>query len=355
MSFLQSVVDVNDDVAVGMPVAKESISDLAEYEVNMEPDKLPDAAFALNLITKTGSVIRKYPIKTKDDTSVSRWYFTKVAEKHLPDQVRKVAATFIKVACKAHGIGTTGVIERWADGELEDNAVNLTEIDTSTPAPRPNLSDSDYALIMDTGARKYPINTPKLVKTAATYFRQNWKHIEPSWRNQMADNITKKAADMGIEISVDDAEFLEKYATGRYSNVLNVAISERKNALQNDDMAVRTLDLLFEKRASMQPSRFAQSLETFDRMHGLNDYWDSTIIDPYQSTFGGIPIERPIYVQGHAVYRDKIAALASDEKVLKMHFNPDFVAEFRKNPIETFQTLQSPDQQLMLALMNEKE
>lgn len=355
MSFLQSVVDANDDVAVGMPMGRDSIADLAEYEINMEPDNLPDAAFALNLITKTGSVIRKYPIQTSDDAALSRWYFTKVAEKHLPEQVRKVAATFIKVACKAHGIGTTGVIEKWADAEIEDNAVKLAEIDTTAPAPKVRLAGSDFALITDTGDRKYPINTPKLVKTAAAYFRENWKQIEPSWRNQMADNITKKAAEMEVEISVDDAEFLEKYATGRYSNVLNVAITERKSALQNDAMAVRTLDLLFEKRASMEPSRFAQSLETFDRMHGLNDYWDSTIIDPYQATFGGIPIEKPIYVQGHAVYRDKIAALATDEKVLKMHFNPDFVAEFQKKPVETFQALQSPDQELMLALMNEKE
>lgn len=355
MSFLQSVVDANDDVAVGMPIGKESIHDLAEYEIDMEPDSLPDAAFALNLITKTGSVIRKYPIKTRDDAALSRWYFTKVAEGSLPEPVRKVAATFIKVACSAHGIGTTGVIEKWADPEIKDNAVKLAEIDASVPAPRTRLANDDYALITDTGARKYPINTEKLVKTAAAYFRENWKQIEPAWRNQMADNITKKAADMEVEIGVDDAEFLEKYATGRYSNVLKVAISERKSALQNDDMAVRTLDLLFEKRASMEPSRFAQSLETFDRMHGLNDYWDATIIDPYQATFGGIPIEKPIYVQGHAVYRDKIAALASDEKVLKMHFNPDFVTEFQKNPIENFQLLASPDQQLMLSLMKEKE
>ena len=118
-------------------------------------------------------------------------------------------------------------------------------------------------------------------------------------------------------------------------------------------MAVQVLDNLFEKRASLEPLEFARSLENFDQLYGLNDYWDSTIIDPYQSTFGGVKIEKPIYVAGRAISRDKIAALATDD-ALKHHFNPNFVEEFRKNPIEVFQKLASPDKHLMLALIDEK-
>lgn len=355
MSFMQGIIDAQDDIAAGAPMAREDTGYLRNLEVNMEPDKLPDSAFALNLITKTGSVIRKYPILTPDDTALSVWYFTKVAQERLPEKVRRIAATFLKAACEAHGVSPTGMIHRWADPAIKDNSVVLGETDTGIPTPHVKLANDDYALITDSGEKKYPINTPILVKTAARYFRENWKQITPAWRHQMADNITKKAGALSVEIPVEDAQVLEKYASGRYSNVLHVAINERKNALQHDDMAVQILDALFEKRARMEPAKFAQSLETFDQMYGLSDYWDSTIIDPYQSTFGGIKVEKPIYVAGRAVYRDKIAALATDEKVLKHHFNSDFVEQFRKAPIEVFQKLATPDQELMLVLIDEKE
>lgn len=355
MSFMQGIIDANDDVAAGAPMARENVAYLRQLEVNMEPEKLPDSAFALNLITKTGSVIRKYPIQTPHDTALSVWYFTKVAEERLPEEIRKVAATFLKAACEAHGVSPTGMIHQWADAAIKDNSIVLANASTNVPVPRVKLAHDDYALITDSGQKKYPINTPNLVKTAAKYFRENWKQITPAWRHQMADNITKKAGALGVEVPVEDAEILEKYASGRYSNILHVAINERKNALQHDDVAVQTLDALFEKRASMEPAKFAQSLETFDQMYGLNEYWDSTIIDPYQSTFGGIKVEKPIYVLGRPVYRDKIAALATDEKVLKHHFNADFVEQFRAAPIEVFQKLATPDQELMLVLIDEKE
>jgi hypothetical protein len=105
----------------------------------------------------------------------------------------------------------------------------------------------------------------------------------------------------------------------------------------------------------MQPGKFATSLEAFDQMHGLDQHWDSTIIDPYQSTFGGIKVDRPIYAAGRAIDREKIAALATDEETLKHHFNSDFVEAFRGDPVEVFQKLATPDQELMLVLIDEKE
>ncbi len=352
MGFMHGIIDANDDIAAGAPLARTDVEYLRQFEINMEPDNLPDAAFALNLITKTGSVIRKYPIKTPGDTALSVWYFTKVAQERLPKEVKKVAATFIQAACEAHKVSPTGMVRQWADPEIKDNSIQLDQVDSNVVS-QVKLGEEDYALKTDSGL-KYPINTPNLVKTAASYFRENWKQITPAWRHQMADKITKKAASFDVKIPVEDAEILEKYASGRYSNILHLAINERRNALQNDDMAVQVLDNLFEKRASMEPGKFAQALENFDQLYGLNDYWDSTIIDPYQSTFGGVKIEKPIYAAGRAISRDKIAALATDD-ALKHHFHPDFVEEFRKNPIEVFQKLASPDKHLMLALMDEKD
>ena len=208
MGFIQGIIDANDDIAAGAPLARTDAEYLSKFEINMEPEGLPDSAFALNLITKTGSVIRKYPIKTPGDTALSVWYFTKVAQERLPKEVKRVAATFIKAACEVHKVSPSGMVSQWADPEVKDNSIQLDQVDSNVVS-HVKLGEEDYALKTDSGL-KYPINTPNLVKTAAAYFRENWKQITPAWRHQMADKITKKAGEFSVEIPVEDAEILEK-------------------------------------------------------------------------------------------------------------------------------------------------
>lgn len=353
MSFLQKIIDVNDDLASGFKLAKAEMKKLAKYQVNTEPHELPDAVFGLNVITKTGGVVRKFPLKTADDTALSVWYFTKVADESLPRPAREVAATFIKAACDHHNVSPTGKVLLYSNDDIKDNAIKLADVE-NMPTKEYVLKDSDFALIID-GERKYPINTGERVKVAAAYFRDNWKLITPSWRNQMAENITKKAAELEVNIPHEDVEVLGQYASDRYSNILKIAIAERKNALRHDDNGYSlVLDKLMEKRASMKPLEFARGLEAFDQMTGLDQHWDSTIIDPYQSAMGGVRISEPIYVRGKAISREKIAALATNEDSLIKHFNSDFVSEFQKQPVEIFESLPTPDQELMVTLIEEK-
>lgn len=350
MSFTNSVLDVYDDLAAGLPIAKDDRKKLASLNINPDPHDLPDSAFALNAITKEGQVIRKFPIKTPDDTRLSVYYFTKVAEEKLPPEARAITATFLKVACEHHGVSSTGRIDGYFDENISENSIKLADIDKWRHEPE--VPENDFALTTEDGKKKYPINTPERVKTAAAYFRENHKLMSPAYRHQMADNITKKAAELGVEFPHEDVESLDKYASDRYSNVLEVAVGERRTALQNDPSAQITLDKLMEKRASMEPIKFARALEMFDLHSGLDQHWDRTIIDPYQSTFGGMKIAHPIYKFGKAISREKIAALATSD-ALQKHFDPNFIAEFQKDPAEVFESLPSPDQRLMVSLMEE--
>lgn len=350
MSFINDVLDVYDDLAAGLAIGKSEIAKLGSKNVTPDVHLLPDSVFALNILTKEGSLIRKYPLKTPDDTALSVFYFTKLAEDKLPENARKVAATFIKAACEYHKVSPTGVILKYADSDIKDNVVKLSDIDGWSPEE--NLQTDDYALITDDGTAKYPINNSERVKIAASYFRENYKLLAPNWRHQMAENITKKAAEFSVEIPHEDGTILEKYASDRYSNILQIAVNERLDALQNNPEGQTTLQKLVEKRASMKPIEFARALEAFDQLTGLNQHWDRTIIDPYQSTFGGLKIAQPIYAFGKVVSREKIAALATAENLQK-HFDPDFIKEFQKEPVEIFQSLPSPDQKLMVALMEE--
>ncbi len=351
MSFINAVLDVYDDLAAGMPIAKDEIKKVAELDVYPDPESVPDAAFGLNVMTKEGSIIRKFLLRNPDDAALSVFYFTKVAEKKLPPKARQIAATFIKAACEHHKVPTTGLIHKYASAEITDNEIKLSEIEGWHHEPE--ISDNDFALITETGKKTYPINTPERVKIAATYFRDNYKRMAPAHRHQMAENITKKAAAQGIEFPHEDVAILEKYASDRYSNILEIAVSERRDALQNRPDAQRTLDKLMEKRAGMEPIQFAHALESFDQMNGLNEHWDRGIIDPYQSTFGGIKIAHPIYKFGKAISREKIAALASNDEALKKHFDPKFIAEFQSQPVEIFESLPAPDQRLMVSMMEE--
>ena len=170
----------------------------------------------------------------------------------------------------------------------------------------------------------------------------------------MAENITKKAAELEVNIPHEDVEVLGQYASDRYSNILKIAVAERNNALRHDENGYSlVLDKLMEKKASMKPLEFARGLEAFDQMTGLDQHWDSTIIDPYQSAMGGVRISEPVYVRGKAISREKIAALATNDS-LKRHFDSDFVTEFQRQPVEIFEALPTPDQELMVTPIEEK-
>ncbi len=350
MSFIHDVHDVYDDMAHGLQIAKDHQDQLASLDIS-DASELHDAAFALNLMTKMGSVVRKFAIKTPDDTSMSVFYFSKTAER-LPLPARKTAATFLKMACKGHKLVSSIKVDQYADDEIEDNMLKIAELDGLPPEPV-QLSDDHYALQTEDGKLMYPIDSPENVKRAATYFSENLVQIPPAYRAQMAVKIATRAAQVEASLRPEDIENLEQYASDHYGNILKVAMAERRDALQNDPSAVNLLDQLMEKRASMTAYSFAVALENFDKMTGLDAKWDSHIIDPYQSAMGGVKFASAVEINGQSIDEDQLKAVAEGDQLTEK-FGSDFATEFASDPVTIFKSLPTPEKTLIASFVTQE-
>lgn len=348
MSFLQSILDVNDDLAAGFPIARNYRDELGDLDIS-EPSSLPPAAFALNVVTKTGGVVSKFPLKTPGDTAASVFYFTKNAEE-LPLRAKQVAATFIKAACVGHQVPASNAVLFFADDSVDDNMVKMADLNAAPP--RENLSNDDYALIDDEGTPYFPVNTAERVKLAAVYFHENWKQLHPSYRVEMATKVAARAAELNVPLPEEHIDELAQYDGERYGNILKVAMIERRDCLQHDPSALLVLDQLFEKRAELVPHEFAVALENFDQQAGLAELWDSQIIDPYRSAMGGIKLAAKVEFNGRKITEDQLRTCASSEKV-KEAFDTRFVQEFQNDPVVIFESLPTPEKKLIMSLVKE--
>lgn len=347
MSFIHDVHDVYDDMSQGMQIAKDHQDQLGALDIS-DASELPDAAFALNLMTKMGSVVRKFAIKTADDTAMSLFYFDKTADR-LPLPARKTAATFLKMACKGHKLSASMKVHQYADDEIEDNMLKIAELDGVPPEPV-QLSDDDYALHTEDGRLMYPIDSPENVKRAAAYFSENLIQIPPAYRAQMAVKIATRAAQLDARLRTEDIDNLEQYASDHYGNILKIAMAERRDALQHDPSAVNLLDQLMEKRASMRPYPFAVALENFDRMTGLDTKWDGSIIDPYQSALGGVKFASTVEINGQSIDENQLKAVAAGDELAEK-FGSDFATEFAVDPVTIFQSLPTPEKNLIASFV----
>jgi len=348
MSFLQSVIDVNDDLAAGFPIARDYVNELRGLDIS-EPSTLPPAAFALNVITKTGGVVSKFPLKTPGDTAASVFYFTKVAGE-LPSRAKRIAATFIKAACAGHQVPASNAVLLHADDSVEENMVKISDLKVA-PA-RENLTNDDYALVDDDGMPHFPVNTGERVKHAAAYFHEQWMGIHPSYRTEMATKIASRAAELSVSLPEEHINDLAQYDAERYGNILKVAMIERRDCLQHDEAALTVLEQLLEKRAELKPLEFAVALENFDQQSGLDELWDSQIIDPYRAAMGGIKLAARIDYNGVNYTEDQLRKLASSDE-FAAKFDAGLVSEFQSDPVVIFNSLPTPEKNLIVSLIKE--
>lgn len=333
------VLDVYDDLK--LELLKENLDKVGKLKLAAvdQVGSLSDDQFALVFLTKTGRAIRKYPIHDRDSTLVSSLYFEKMASK-LPPEAKEIAATFLKKAYQRHGIQTPEVLEKFAGEEISTNRISVRDCSAlGTEAPQA------YAL-----GEQYPIDTETEVKSACAYFDENYGNLRPADRCEFASNVTARATELKAEIP--ETSFINKYAGDDYGNLVESAYHERVDAIGQDEMAVRALRHLFDKKASFQPREFAEKLAQFDVTNKLDRYWDRGnlgIRDPFRSTFEHIKIASKLVVGNHSISPDKVIKLANSD-ALKETFDEDFCEKFAEAPVEIFQSLPRPEQELIISL-----
>lgn len=185
------------------------------------------------------------------------------------------------------------------------------------------------------------------VKTAEVYFGENIRQFHPRDRRSYCQKLAARMDELGIPVT----GHIAKYASEGYGVEADSYINYRRGFVQEEYHPA--LDLLLEKRASVDPETFAEALCEFDNMTNLNFQWDSQIPDPWASTFGPshekLAADTWTYDEnGVRIDECDLKNLARNGKAfLVKSFGEDYAEEFCKNPKTFFNALPTPNKQIV--------
>lgn len=342
---------------------------------------LPDHAFAV-VVLGDGEPLRKYACTDKAHTAVNVMYFTEYGN-DLPTPVKEKVATNLCKACEHYGLEAPAFLRKEAagakillkhdgaemvvparDGEKTSDLTGTRTMPNTRPpkVKKASVLDDPYVHVstfmaktasaapLDPGVfaldnGQLPLLAYDQVIDAVDYFDKFAMKMHPRQRHSYAVKVAARADQLGIPVSED----LQKYGSRGYAKpgAIKVAVETRKRMwhslgdTERHDIGGEMLDQLFEKRASINPEVFAESLAELDAQFGLSHYWDSGIPDPWASTFGHTKKAAWSWNQGgEHLSEEELKRLAAEETgLLEERFTKDLAKGLADNPTAVFDSL----------------
>lgn len=368
MTLAGQVIDFYDDSdrSVLNKIGAQN-SEIEKYASHVVPNSdehaaLPDEHFALIVLTKRANIVRKFPVNDEFQTWLSAHYFDENQDK-LGNVEKVAAATNIRDACLAYeiepplsiskfacdtsisNIVTEGSRPNWFDEMTRQGARSeLTKTAGAEINARMELPDSAYALILDhegETARMYAMPDENHVKIASAYFKKYAYDLSPQNRHMFAANVLNRANELNVSLS--STEHLEKWASENYNTLVNYHIEQRRGLIPADDEKTAALNKLASLKHSTDPGTFANALHEFDKLAGLEKYYDTAITEPWEATMG---IEKQASwtadVDGGTLTEVDLQKVAQSGK-LKSHFGEAFQNQFAKHAVQIFESLPTPE------------
>lgn len=357
---------------------------------------LPDNAFAA-VITNGEETLRKYACIDAGNTASSTIYFLAVRDRFPSHAKMKIAKNLVDanryfgfippVALVKEAAGrrlikndgaeilsnrgmkkrsylsgtklmpiTQDIEKTSAASVIPDPYVDISTSDVSTPSKSDPVPDELYALIDDTGNRQFPLVSWSQVKLASDFFSEQGSRLHPRTRRQFCIKLASRADELGVD--VDDAVLQYGSTTYGPDGQLKRAYEMRRQLWRDGhDEAISLLDALMEKRASIQPDAFAESLAQLDIHVGSDRYWDRWVPDPWASTFGIQKEARWRWVHGTEVLtEDQLERfVVSSKAFLHENFGDDLAEGLAKNPTVVFDSLPLPQKRVIARLAQQIE
>jgi len=210
---------------------------------------------------------------------------------------------------------------------------------------------------------KYPIETEEQVKTASDYFSRYLQRFAPMDRVAAATNIEKRATVLDINVNegwiTNYSRPLKPEST--YSPDFDANIKLRKEAcvrtsakVEVNGKMINATELL--KKVAMQRKELPgiammKSLQEFDKLANLEQYYDNDVIDPAMTVFGSLNNPRfdSVKIAKDLTNYDLIEAsrdVLAMEKISNT-FGERFSEKFKKEPIKIASDLGPPEKSLL--------
>ena len=221
-------------------------------------------------------------------------------------------------------------------------------VDVSAKEPPMMVTEKKAEYMALPAFNMYPLDSLLQIKTAAEFFPDNRNHFHPKLRREFCSNLVKRAAMVGHPLSDE----IHKYGSATYAPTVEVevALEGRKGVLSDRNAVV--LDKLAAMRPQMTPDDFALALGEFDKMAGIEHFYDCDIPDPYYSVFGKVAASDDTVVIGNDIMTDnELKCFAKgDFRLMRDTFGSDMADEFKKDPRGIFDSL-PVDQKKMIIRM----
>jgi hypothetical protein len=352
MSLANQVIDFVDDLDRSI-LKTASVPDTlksANILTAEDRDSLANDQFALVIMTKEGSELKKFPINDPANTWLSCHYFSKTAHS-LPFEAQKTAANALAAACALFDLEPTAQVKQAAKGNF---CGNLYKEAAAGPAPvefvkRASEGKHYYAL-----GDKYPMPDAGYVKTAEQYFEMHWQDFEPADRYLYAKNVKARADELNVKVA---SVVISKFANDAFGTRLVSELSRRRELLDARPDMQTALNKLAAHTTDTDPETFAKALHLFDKKAGLDRHYDSYLKDPYQATFedtGKIAKAKYGYTwedtaSGMSLNEAQLEKAAEDKyDKIKGYFGETVASHMKKNAVAIFESMPK-DAQVVLA------
>ena len=350
---------------------------------------LPDHAFAVVLVDEHAQM-RKYACTDKAHTAVNVLYFLD-HEEEIPPTARVKVAMNLSKACRHFGIQPPMRLLKTASGRkrlIKSDGAEISvparlekESDLSGSGVMPNsarpgrgglrkkasIMDSPYVRMIDewvpegdggltkTAAfddGRVPLSTYDEIDSAITFFQEMGAEMHPRVRHEMCVKLASRADQLGVPVS----PVIRKYGSTEYANQgeMEATLQTRRQVWAETDNqeGPGLLDLLMEKRASLDPERFAAALADIDASTQIDHYWDRGVCDPWLTTFGEKRASEWSWAKGDmSLTAGQLKKLATDKQdLLKEKFGADMAGELASNPVVIFDSLPMDTQRIIASM-----
>lgn len=202
---------------------------------------------------------------------------------------------------------------------------------------------------------RYPLDSYADVKKAVEYFAENWTEMAPEDRHTYAVKTAARAEQLGIEVG----DHLARYGSISYAPDVDAHLANRISVCEPEYSGA--YEELREKRASIEPEKFAEILGKVDEASGLKWVWGGEVSDPYLATFGGMSEKQASAAWdwegrlGDRLTSEQLRKLCIEGRgILKKYFSHDIVNALQKDPITVFESLPDNSKILIARMANDE-
>ena len=238
-------------------------------------------------------------------------------------------------------------------------------VDVTNFTPPHSISEKKASRYALPSLNKYPLDSYKHVKLASAYFDENVRVMSPAMRHEFAVNLVKRASEVDVAVSEDARKYGSEEFAPDYE--LKAAFDARRLELQGNDDALDLLagvervtrEKLWKEGSApmpLTPEAAVQILEEFDKVAGLNHYYDRGIPDPFYSVFGFEKTANEAWseVIGNDMVTkedlDRLARIGAFS--VKTTFGEDVQKEFLKDPVGIFSSMPLEQKKMLMRMAN---